>query len=332
MSRLTKIHRQQSSDVASAAVDWSEMSGSSSSSPPRGAEVLSSRQLPMAARDKKVGSSSRQAASPAQEGQRAVRPRVAPSGTGTPESQRTAPRQADPPRRSEERPASTRQLYDGSDRPDSDSLQRRRPRWKSSDSASMPSVPQAGGLAPPRGACSHYLSGGRSRRRPCFPRRRRGPRTNSDCRRGRGVSPRADGGASSRRRGGGPKRCSPRVGGPEAHSSRTGLVEPPGEEAPGALQDVSPRHRIFYRRFSNLLCSLTLLLSFRSYADTGVLSLAPLKCLALSARVVPSEPRSQPPRVGPLPAQAEEGPVVVAAVEEPSTPPPRVAAITVEEG
>jgi hypothetical protein len=96
MSRLTKIHRQQSSDVASAAVDWSEMSGSSSSSPPRGAEVLSSRQPPMAARDKKVGSSSRQAARPAQEGQRAVRPRVTPSGTGTPELQRTAPRQADP--------------------------------------------------------------------------------------------------------------------------------------------------------------------------------------------------------------------------------------------
>jgi hypothetical protein len=54
-----------SGDVASAAVDWSDMSGSSSSSPPHGTEVLSSRQSQAAARDKTVGSSLRQAARPA---------------------------------------------------------------------------------------------------------------------------------------------------------------------------------------------------------------------------------------------------------------------------
>jgi hypothetical protein len=75
-----------SGDVASAAVDWSDMSGSSSSSPPRGAEVSSSRQPQAAARDKTVGSSSRQAARPAREDQRTVRPRVAPSRTGAPPS------------------------------------------------------------------------------------------------------------------------------------------------------------------------------------------------------------------------------------------------------
>jgi hypothetical protein len=53
------------------------------------------------------------------------------------------PRQADPPRRSEERPATVRQLFDGSDRPDSDSLQRRRSRAKSTDSALTPSMLQA---------------------------------------------------------------------------------------------------------------------------------------------------------------------------------------------
>jgi hypothetical protein len=58
-------------------------------------------------------------------------------------SQRAAPRQADPPRRSEERPTPVRQLYDGSDRPDSDSLQRHRSWVKSMESASTPSVPQA---------------------------------------------------------------------------------------------------------------------------------------------------------------------------------------------
>jgi hypothetical protein len=55
---------------------------------------------------------------------------------------RTASR-ADPPRRSEERSVSVCQLYDGSDRPDSDSLQRRWSQGRSSDSASTPSAPQA---------------------------------------------------------------------------------------------------------------------------------------------------------------------------------------------
>jgi hypothetical protein len=99
------------------------MSGSSSSSPPHGAEVSSSRRPQVTGRDKTVGSSSRQVAPPAQEDQRMVRSRAVPSGTCASEPQRSAPRQANPPRRSEEQPASARQLYHGSDRPDSDSLQ-----------------------------------------------------------------------------------------------------------------------------------------------------------------------------------------------------------------
>jgi hypothetical protein len=86
-----------SGDVASAAVDWRDMSGSSSSSPPRGTEVSSSRQPHAAVGDKTVGSSSRQAARPAREDQQMVRPRVAPSRTNASESQRSAPRQANPP-------------------------------------------------------------------------------------------------------------------------------------------------------------------------------------------------------------------------------------------
>jgi hypothetical protein len=58
-----------SGDVASAVVDWSDMSGLSLSSPPRCTEVSSSRQLQAAARDKTVGSSSQQAAHPAREDQ-----------------------------------------------------------------------------------------------------------------------------------------------------------------------------------------------------------------------------------------------------------------------
>jgi hypothetical protein len=52
-------------------------------------------------------------------------------------------------------------IYDGSDRPDSDSLQRRRSRWRSSDSASTPSVaPVAEPSAAPRCLQSLLIQGG----------------------------------------------------------------------------------------------------------------------------------------------------------------------------
>jgi hypothetical protein len=60
-----------------------------------------------------------------------------------------------------------------------------------------------------------------------------------------------------------------------------------------------------------------------------MLSLAPLKRLAQSARVVPSEPRPQPPCAEPLPAQVEEWLPMATAVEESGAPPPPV--IEVEE-
>jgi hypothetical protein len=119
------------------------MSGSSSSSPPHATEVSSSRRPQTAARDKNVGTSSQQAARSTREYQRTVCTRAEPSRTGATGSQSAAPRQANPPRWSEERPAPARQLYDGSDCPDSDSLQRCRSRAKSTDSASTPSAPQA---------------------------------------------------------------------------------------------------------------------------------------------------------------------------------------------
>jgi hypothetical protein len=80
-----------SGDVASAAVDWRNMSGSSSSSPPRGAEVSSSCRPREVRCDKTVGSSSRPVALPARVGQWSVRSHAAPSGTDTPEPQRPTP-------------------------------------------------------------------------------------------------------------------------------------------------------------------------------------------------------------------------------------------------
>jgi hypothetical protein len=68
-----------------------------------------------------MGPSSRQAP-PTRVDPWLVRSRAAPSGTDAFELQGPAPRQADPPKRSEQRPVSARQLYDGSDCPDSDSL------------------------------------------------------------------------------------------------------------------------------------------------------------------------------------------------------------------
>jgi hypothetical protein len=102
-----------------------------------------------------VGSSSHQAVPLARVDQRSVLSRAAPNRTGASGPQRPAPRQADPPRRSEERPESARQLYDGSDRPDSDSLQRHRSRGRSLDSASTPSVPP---VAEPSVAPRHLQS------------------------------------------------------------------------------------------------------------------------------------------------------------------------------
>jgi hypothetical protein len=129
-----------SGDVASATVDWSNMSGSSSSSPLHGAEVSSSRRSREAGRDKVVESSSHLVAPPARVGLRSTRSRTAPSGTGTPEPPRSELCQIDPPRRSEERSVPVRQLYDGSDRLDPDSLQKHRSRGRSSDSTSTPSA------------------------------------------------------------------------------------------------------------------------------------------------------------------------------------------------
>jgi hypothetical protein len=81
----------------------------------------------------------------------------------------------------------------------------------------------------------------------------------------------------------------------QAHCPRAGLVGPPGEEIPGALQDVSYHPLSLCHEFFNLSCLLNSTLSSRRHADTGVLSLAPLKRLALSAQVVPFEPHPQPP-------------------------------------
>jgi hypothetical protein len=145
-----------SSDVTSTTIDWSNMSGSSLSSPHRGVEVLSSHRPQAARRDKTVGLNSRLAAPSIQEEQRMTRSRATPAGTGAPEPRRLAPRQDDPPRRSEERPSSARLIYDGSERPDSDSLQRRRSRERSSDSVSTPSVPAAA----PRHLQSLLIQGG----------------------------------------------------------------------------------------------------------------------------------------------------------------------------
>jgi hypothetical protein len=88
-----------------------------------------------------VGSSSHPAALPVREDQRMTRSRAMPSGTGSSEPRRPVPHQADPLRRSEEKPPSAHQIYDGSERLDSDSLRRRRSRRRSSDSTTTPSVP-----------------------------------------------------------------------------------------------------------------------------------------------------------------------------------------------
>jgi hypothetical protein len=114
-----------------------------------------------------------------------------------------------------------------------------------------------------------------------------------------------------------------------ACNPRAGLIGPPGEEVLGVLQNVRCCPRIPHRGFFYLCCLLTSIPSSRRYADTDMLSLAPLKRLAQSARVVPSEPRPQPACAELLPAQVEELLPMATAVEESGAPPPPV--IEVEE-
>jgi hypothetical protein len=76
-----------------------------------------------------------------------------------------------------------------------------------------------------------------------------------------------------------------------------------------------------------------LLTCFHLLVDTltVVLSLGPLKRLALRARVVPSEPHPQPPYAEPLPVQVEEGLAVATVVESATLPPPATATVVEEE-
>jgi hypothetical protein len=199
------------------------------------------------------------------------------------------------------------------------------------------------------GANTERTAGGRFRRRPAapsviaylglripgcssFPHRRRGPSTNPARGGGRRIGPQAVGGAQRHRRGGDSNWSSPRVGALQARSPRADLVGLPSEEIPGVLQDVSScpqshRHELF-----SLFCLLNLVLSSRRNADTGVLILAPLNRLALGARVVPSEPRPQPPYAEPLTAQVEEALAVATVLEELAMPPPPVDAAAIKDG
>jgi hypothetical protein len=121
----------------------------------------------------------------------------------------------------------------------------------------------------------------------------------------------------------------PGVGGLEAHSPRAGFVKPPGEKGLDVLQDVSSPTSDFF--IAGLPLDLFAGVAF-CLLVVGVLSLAPLKRLALSAWVVSSETRPQPPSVESLQAWAEEEPVVVAAMGASGAPLPSVPSTAVEEG
>jgi hypothetical protein len=110
----------------------------------------------------------------------------------------------------------------------------------------------------------------------CFPRHCRGPWVDLGRDGGRRISPRAVEGVQRHRRSGESKWRSPRVGRLQACNPRAGLIGPPDEEIPGALQDVSYRPQSLHREFFNLPCLLNSTLSSRRYADTSVLSLTPV--------------------------------------------------------
>jgi hypothetical protein len=118
------------------------MSGSSTPSPPRMVEVTSSWRLEPAACEKSVGLCSRSAAHAVREDQQAACPRTMLGSLSASEARRNPPCRVNLPRRSEERAAPSRHLFNDSDRSDSNSLQMRLSRVRSIGSASLPSAPQ----------------------------------------------------------------------------------------------------------------------------------------------------------------------------------------------
>jgi hypothetical protein len=87
-----------SSDVPSAAVDWSDISGSSSSSPPRATEVSSLWRPQTAVCDKTLARPRDQRLALPREDQQTVCTRVVPSKTGASKSQKAAPAKLTPPK------------------------------------------------------------------------------------------------------------------------------------------------------------------------------------------------------------------------------------------
>jgi hypothetical protein len=118
------------------------MSGSSTPSPPRVVEVTSSRRPEPAAREKGAGSSLRSVALLVREDQRVTHSHMMLGSPGASEVRRDPPRQDDPPRMPVEHKPSPHHLFDGFDRPNTDSLQRRPSRARSTTPTLTLSVPQ----------------------------------------------------------------------------------------------------------------------------------------------------------------------------------------------
>jgi hypothetical protein len=111
---------------------------------------------------------------------------MAPDGPGASEVRRDPPCRDDPPRRPVEHEPSPRHFFDGSDHPDSDSMQRHSSRARLMTSTSTPSAPQGDRLRrrPAAPLIFDHL-GRRSPGRTCFPPHWRGSR--AGLRRGRGC-------------------------------------------------------------------------------------------------------------------------------------------------
>lgn len=79
-------------------------------------------------------------------------------------------------------------------------------------------------------------------------------------------------------------------------------------------------------------CFLSLIHIFLSRANTGMLSLTPLKCVVLGVRDPQPDPRLLPPYAEPLAEQAQSGQVVATEVIESAAPAPALDAGNLAEG
>jgi hypothetical protein len=251
------------------------------------------------------------------------------------------PRRVDPPKRSEERESSPRNLFDRSDHPDANSLRRCPSRARSTGSASTPSMPHEAysstaprcvqsliirGSRAPDVQVSLPAGGGQGSTFAAAEVRRIAPEHLGE--HSTAIVPAGRSGAaaeSAKHQGPAPelaraKRSAPEQGPPDRPAKRTQARSKMEVLIPNVLvSSLSTRSLFNFRPV------------FSAAAPTPAFSASPHEARGIEIAGAASEPRSQPPYTEALAVQVQEGLVMATEVVESAAPPPPVATANLGE-